>query len=241
MSIRSSSSNAKTSSNAIDFTPEFHSANEQTVGQIMQRLDQLNTKISSAQPDLKTDTKTENSLAARVLALERIHEDTLQKLATKLEAVERQAGQSKTAEALVGKISSQFGVLQSRLESQASAADLVDSLTSKFAKLEARIQAADKVQDRLSRLEARFDAHSDHPERLNRLESGAPNPEHERILNRINAKIDKLNTNVTTSTKTLDDDDDDATLGAERANQIKFLQERITKLKRLRENYATAQ
>ena len=234
MSIRSSHGNAKTSSTAIDFSNDFHAANAATtndgaVVQIMQRLDQLTTKISS-QPEAAPAARNPSDLQARVAALERIHEDTLQRLATKLEAVEKQAGQSRQAEALLGKISSKFNNIESKLESHNENSSLIESLATKFSKIETRLQTANQLHDRVSRLESRLDSHSDHPARLAQLEARPTDPEQERILARIHSKLDQIDGQRGKKP-------DPAPLGAENTDRIKYLQSRIGKLKELRSKY----
>ena len=233
MSIRSSHGNAKNSSTAIEFSHDFQAAsatkNDETVGQIMQRLDQLTNKIAS-QPEQAP--RNPSDLQARVAALERIHEDTLQKLATKLEAVEKQAGQSRQAEALLGKISSKFNNLESKLEAHNENNTLIESLANKFSKIESRIQTANQLHDRVSRLESRIDSHSDHSARLAQLEARPVDPEQEKVLARIHSKLDQIDKQRGKPTPKFEEP-----LGAENNDRIKYLQSRINKLKELRSRY----
>ena len=228
MSIRSNSNTLHSSirgspSSAIDFkddfvnsTAVFAASHDETVSHILQRLDQLQSKISTQSPEAPVAPKsvTTNSrtatpssgsgdLHSRISTLESIHEDTLHRLNSKLDTVERKLSDSKEAEVLMGKIASKFSAIESQLSANKEAEALMGKIASKFSQVEARLQSATQLDDRVTQLESRLmdrvsrvesrlpssDLHS----RVSKLESSmAPDPEQERILSRINAKLDQL-------------------------------------------------
>ena len=236
MSIRSHprTGNTPTSgpSGTIDFKNEFVNSsaalaakNDETVSHIMERLEQLSSKISN-QPEAPasrpmmsarasstttptTNTVNHHDLHSRLSVLENIHEDTLERLGSKLETVERKLSDNKEAEVLMGQISSKFAGLQSQLNSSRDNDALIGKIANKFSAVEGKLQSAMQLHDRVSGLESRLDSHSDLHSRLTRLESKMdrsdvhsrvsrleaqmePDPEHERILTRINSKLDQL-------------------------------------------------
>lgn len=281
MSIRShSSSNALANqrlsapSSAIDFKDEFvnstavfAASHDETVSHILQRLDQLQSKISSNSttepaPAAPLRSDKPRDLHSRVSTLESIHEDTLQRLGAKLDTVERKLSDNKEAEMLMGKIASKFSAIESQLSANKDAEALMGKIASKFSQVEARLQSATQLEDRVTQLESRLldrvarvesrltsgndpwtsDLHS----RLAKLEAAAaPDPEQERILARINAKLDQLergkiaNASVDgrkSMAASFDEGRRDF-LGAEREERIEYLQNRIEKLKDLRRKY----
>ena len=147
MSIRSHAQRINTfnalaaPSNPIDFRDDFVNSTavyaattDETVSQIMQRLDQLQSKIGAneaaaavapaAAPRAAATSSSaaartpSTDLHARVATLESVHEDTLRSLGVKLDGVERKLNEQREVESLMGQISSKF----SRVESQLAAA-----------------------------------------------------------------------------------------------------------------------
>lgn len=270
MSIRSHTDKPNGSSTkpsgAIDFKDDFvnpsASTHDETVTHILQRLEQLQTKISN-QPE---QPAARGDLHARLSTLESIHEDALHRLTTKLDTVERQLSDNKEAEAILGRISSKFHVLESQLNSNKEAEEilgristkfntlenqlsanketeaLVSKIASKFEKLEARLQSALAVQDRLDRLEASAERHSSQHARITKLETRLePDPEEQRLIQRVTAKLDRLENSRTTKSINLGTsfDDTEALSVNDRDDKIAELKTRIRKLKELRSKYAT--
>jgi hypothetical protein len=304
-------------SNPIDFRDDFvnstavYAANtDETVSQIMQRLDQLQSKIGTneaaaspaapravaASSTAGRTAATTTDLHARVATLESIHEDTLRSLGAKLDGVERKLNEQREVESLMGQISSKFSRIESqlgankeseellgqisskfsRVESQLAAAKesegLMNKVASKFSAVESRLQSAMQMGDRVAQLESRMEAHSELHSRINRLESRlgshselhsrvnkleasmAPDPEQERLIARISAKLDSLErarggegeaarnlgAQSYRPTARSGDRDDAQFLGAsadDREGRISYLQSRIEKLKELRSRY----
>ena len=249
-------------SNPIDFREDFvnstavYAANtDETVSQIMQRLDQLQSKIGAneaaaaasstpAAPRARAAAPTD--LHARVSVLESVHEDTLRSLGSKLDVVERKLNDQREAETLMGQISSKFSRIESQLGAAKESEGLMAKVVSKFSAVESRLQSAMQLGDRVAQLESRLESHSALHSRVNRLEASmAPDPEQERLISRISAKLDTLE-RARPSTDGFRptarrDGDDDGFLGAEahhdREERISYLQSRIEKLKALRSRY----
>jgi len=254
----------------INFKDEFvHStaalaaSHDETVTHILSRLDQLQAKISTQPesnnnnastqpPTTRSQPRTSNvsvsadqSVHARLSSLESIHEDALHRLSSKLDQVERQLTVNKESEGLMTQIASRLQQVEPRLQSHAD------------------------LSDRVVSLESRLRSHADLHDRITTLEANArPDPEQERILARINAKLDILedqqrngrNKSVALSSQyeperrfepnlssSFDsrrslDSGPRAHLDADMDKQerAKYLQTRIEKLKELRNRYETA-
>jgi len=268
MSIRShaqriNSFNASAApSNPIDFREDFvnstavYAANtDETVSQIMQRLDQLQSKIGANEAAAAAPAATRTSPAARasttggdiharVANLESIHEDTLRALESKLDVVERKLNDQREVESLMGQISSKFTRIESQLNAAKESEGLMSQVASKFSAVESRLHSATQLSDRVAQLESRLGSHTDLHTRINRLESSmAPDPEQERLIARISAKLDSLERARPLAAPAVDDHHSDAYLGAqvetnhEREERINYLQNRIEKLKELRSRY----
>ena len=98
------------------------------------------------------------------------------------------------------KIASKFTLLESRIASQSQLHDRVTQLESKHS-------SSNDLHSRLAHLESKIPNHTILSDRLSRLESKMqPDPEHDRLITRINAKLDiiensqkmKLNSSSTT-------------------------------------------
>lgn len=256
----------------INFKDEFiHStaalaaSHDETVSHILSRLDQLQTSISTqpesnnndtpGQTGLRSSTPVQSrsninisgdqSVHARLSSLESIHEDALHRLSSKLDQVERQLSVNKESEGLMTQIAARLHQVEPKLQSHAN------------------------LSDRVVSLEARLKSHADIHDRICTLESNArPDPEQERILMRINSKLDTLEeqqrngrnsiglnsryeserryepTNLSSSfdTRRPIDSGEHMHLDADMDKQerAKYLQSRIEKLKELRNRYETA-
>ena len=109
-------------------------------------------------------------------------------------------------------------------------------ISSKFSQVESRLQAATRLSDRVAAIEAK---HPDLHSRVTKLEAHlTPDPEQERILARINAKLDLLEQNARKSSgSSLGASYDPKPSHSEHDERVKFLQNRIEKLKELRSRY----
>jgi uncharacterized phage infection (PIP) family protein YhgE len=217
MSIRSHAQRINTfnasaaPSNPIDFRDDFvnstavYAANtDETVSQIMQRLDQLQSKIganeaAAATPAAPRAAATSSSAAARtpstdlharVATLESVHEDTLRSLGVKLDGVERKLNEQREVESLMGQISSKFSRIETQLGAAKESEGLMTKVASKFSAVETRLQSAMQMGDRVAQLESRLEAHSDLHSRMSRLESrlGSHAELHSRV-NRLEASM----------------------------------------------------
>jgi hypothetical protein len=259
---------------------------EETVSHILQRLDQLQSTISNAPesapaPARATVRKPEGTvdLHSRLSALENINEDHLRRLGAKLDGLERQFSNNKEAEALMGRIATKFTAIESQLNANKDTEGLMNKIATKFSQVESKLQSATQLHDRVSELESNAQLHSRLHDRISTLESRVkpdihsriaqlesrlePDPEQERILSRINSKLEVLEQNArkqkTVSIGAEMDrsrsdrprssmdrsrssdarESSDSALGsnAEREDRINFLQTRIEKLKELRSRY----
>ena len=221
MSIRSSQTSKPSVSNtAIDFknefvnsTAAFAASHDQTVNHILSRLDQLQSKISTQPEPSQAPTRiaaqrqppASSDLHARLSVLEDVHENALQRLSSRFENVERKLTENREAEGLMSQIVSKFAQVESKLHSATLVGDRV-------AKVEA------KLQSRIAELESRL----------------KPDPEQERLLTRINAKLDRLEEGGMASKRV---EPSPTLVGAERADRINYLQDRIAKLNELKSKY----
>ena len=136
----------------------------------------------------------------------------------------------------MGQISSKFSAIESRLKESKDAEALMSQISSKFSQVESRLQAATRLSDRVAAIEAK---HPDLHSRVTKLEAHlTPDPEQERILARINAKLDLLEQNARKSSgSSLGASYDPKPSHSEHDERVKFLQNRIEKLKELRSRY----
>ena len=253
MSIRATPRNvtpittSSTSQPPINFKDEFtHSAaalaasHDETVTHILSRLDTLQAKLST-QPDSTTtpaarsqprasNVSVDQSVHARLSSLENLHENALYQLSSKLDQVEQQLTINKESEHLMTQIASRLQKVEPRLQSHAD------------------------LSDRVVSLESRLRSHADLHDRIHTLEANArPDPNQERIIQRINTKLDILEEqgrNSRKSTALGGEYDRRASLDAEprahldadmdKHERAVFLQSRIEKLKELRTRYENA-
>jgi hypothetical protein len=84
-------------------------------------------------------------------------------------------------------IASKFTLLESRLQSQSSLSD-------RLAKLESKLSSHSDLHTRVNHLESKYpSSHDVLSTRLNRIESQMqPDPDHDRLITRINAKLDMI-------------------------------------------------
>ena len=157
-------------------------------------------------------------------------------ISSKFSAIESRLKENKDAEALMGQISSKFSAIESRLKESKDAEALMSQISSKFSQVESRLQAATRLSDRVAAIEAK---HPDLHSRVTKLEAHlTPDPEQERILARINAKLDLLEQNARKSSgSSLGASYDPKPSHSEHDERVKFLQNRIEKLKELRSRY----
>lgn len=140
---------------------------------------------------------------------------------------------------------------------------LMHQIASKFTLLESRIQSQNALNDRVAKLEAKLSSHSDLHHRVNSLESKypsshdtlskrvshletqlQPDPEHECLITRINAKLDliekaqhtKLSSNASYSAPANTSASANKSLTADA--EMRYLQDRIDRLTTLRARYA---
>jgi hypothetical protein len=173
-----------------------------------------------------------------------MHQDTLHRVHSKLDAVERQLQVNQESQSLITQIASRLQQVEPKLQSQAS------------------------LGDRLARIESQLQSHVG---RVNSLESRVANdssgPDQERILARINSKLDILeeqqrNARLAAARKpaepragssyqepsarrSLDTGSSSRAAHMEadmdKQERAKFLQARIEKLKELRSKYENAE
>ena len=169
----------------VNSTAALAASHDETVSHILSRLDQLQAKISTqpetsaqqapapaavrTQQQQRSNVSVDQSVHARLSSLESIHEDALHRLSSKLDQVERQLTVNKESEQLMTQIASRLQQVEPRLRSHADLSDRVVSL-------ESRMRNHVDIHDRVCNLEA----------------AARPDPEQERILSRINAKLDIL-------------------------------------------------
>jgi hypothetical protein len=279
MSIRATpravtSATSSTPQAPINFKDEFvHStaalaaSHDETVSHILSRLDQLQAKITTqpesnnnnipdqtaprssapAQQRSNINLSGDQSVHARLSSLESIHEDALHRLSSKLDQVERQLSVNKESESLMTQIAARLHQVEPKLQSHANLSDRVVSL-------ESRLRSTTDLHDRLSTLES----------------NARPDPEQERILSRINAKLDileehqhngrksiglnsqydperryepaNLSSSFDNGRRSMDSGSQRISLDAdmEKQERAKYLQSRIEKLKELRNRYESA-
>ena len=225
-------------SSTIDFKNDFTNtalaaSQEETVNHIMSRLDQLQSKISTqaeaappaAQPSSVRSVRTAPSgdLHARLAALESVHEDSLKRLGTKLDTLETQLSVNKESEVLMNRIFTKFGAIESQLNANKGSEILIGQIATKFAEVESRLKSAMQLHDRVAELETKFKAHG----------RGEADPEQQRLIASINSKLDILEKQrgIKSPVKL------GAAVPEDREARVKFLQARIEKLNKLKEQY----
>ena len=134
-------------------------------------------------------------------------------------------------------IASKFTLLESRLQSQSSLSD-------RLAKLESKLSSHSDLHTRVNHLESKYpSSHDVLSTRLNRIESQMqPDPDHDRLITRINAKLDMIEhtQRLKLNSSSSEDRAHSTHLGAQAANnnEISLLQDRIDRLTALRARYA---
>ena len=241
----SSTANA-TPSSAIDFKNEFATSalaasHDETVTHILSRLDQLQTKIAnqtetpasaSSQPSTSSvrsviaasRAPASGDLHSRLVALETVHEDSLKRLGSKLDTLEKQLSVNKEAEVLMNRISSKFGAIESQLNANKGAESLMSQIATKFAEVETRLKSAMQLGDRMSALESR----------MNSRASSELDPAQERLIASINSKLDIIEKQRGASGTVLGSE---GVSSDQRDARIKYLTTRVDKLTKLKEQY----
>ena len=143
-------------------------------------------------------------------------------------------------------IASKFTLLESRLQSQTALSD-------RIAKLESKISSHSDLHTRVNHLESKYpSSHDILSTRVNRLESQMqPDPEHDRLIARINAKLDMIEhtqrMKLASNSSSEDIAHSSVRLGAQApsnnnrsssSGEMAFLQDRIDRLTALRARYA---
>ena len=122
-------------------------------------------------------------------------------------------------------------------------------IASKFTLLESRLSSQSSLNDRVAKLESRLSSHSDLHSRVNHLESKhsrlesqmQPDPEHDRLITRINAKLDMIESAQRMKLQSAAvpaKPSPSVHLGASADGEIRQLQDRIDRLTALRARYA---
>jgi hypothetical protein len=131
------------------------------------------------------------------------------------------------SEGLMQKIASKFTLLESRISSQSQLNDRVAHLESKL---------PSDLHSRLTQLEIKNPNHTILSDRMTRLESQMqPDPEHDRLITRINDKLDKMeNAQLASSASAAKS----TPVAARNTEDMDYYHDRIAKLTALRARYA---
>ena len=285
MSIRSTPSTSRASTLAskdpIDFKPEFANSaalaasHDESVSSILQRLDQLQAKINNQSDDNTTRAAPlrsgDDSIHSRLQYLEKIHEDSLHSLSSKLALVEQRFRDNAQSEELMSQIVSKFSTLESKIKGHAEVDSRLNEIASRFQRIESKIRGQvevdskmediaskfqriesklrgqmdvdskmDEIASRFQRIESKIQNAMRTEDRISKLEAHlTPDPEQERILARINSKLDMIEQNRRSapeshrSAPTMIESRHES-----EADRIKYLEARIEKLKLMREKYS---
>ena len=135
--------------------------------------------------------------------------------------------------------------MEKHLLDKSDAEGLMHQIASKFTLLESRLSSQTSLNDRIAKLESKLSSHSYLHTRLNHLESKhtrlesqlQPDPEHDRLITRINAKLDMIESAQRMKLSKAEAPKP-SHLGASADSEINFLQDRIERLTALRARYA---
>lgn len=128
------------------------------------------------------------------------------------------------------KIASKFTLLESRISSQSQLNDRVAHLESKL---------PSDLHSRLTQLETKNPNHTILSDRMARLESQMqPDPEHDRLIARINSKLDKMESAQLASNHLGASAAKSTPVAARNTEDMDYYHDRITKLTALRARYA---
>jgi|GEM_PF-6062545 len=217
MSIRSSANASYRSQQAapIEFKSEYSTTNhDDTVGHILSRLDQLQASIST-QPDSVVAPLTERP--ARLVASKADPSDLHARL-QHLEAIH---------EDTLHQLGAKLSLVEKKVRDNREAEHLMTQISSKFGQIETRLQAQTRLHDRVCDLETRMQ----------------PDPEQERILARINSKLDAIERRKATLGAPYEEKRSIAAPYESSAprysdpERAEYLQKRIEKLQALRSRY----
>ncbi len=158
----------------------------------------------------------------RVSALESVHEEALHTLGSKLGEVGAHLSDRSNAESVMQNIVGKFALLESKISSQSELKD-------RIAHLESKLPDTFDLHSRIVHLEGKAPAHSVLTDRLSRLESQLlrPDPEHDRMITRINSKLDTIESTQRAKLR-----------GPAENDELRFFQDRVEKLTALRAKYA---
>ena len=123
----------------------------------------------------------------------------------------------------MNRIFTKFGAIESQLNANKGSETLIGQIATKFAEVESRLKSAMQLHDRVAELETKFKAHG-------RSEA---DPEQQRLIASINSKLDILEKQrgIKSPVKL------GAAVPEDREARVKFLQARIEKLNKLKEQY----
>ena len=136
-----------------------------------------------------------------------------------------------------------LGEVEKHLMDKSDAEGLMHQIASKFTLLESRLSSQTSLNDRVAKLESRLSSHSELHSRVNNLESKhsrlesklEPDPEHDRLITRINAKLDMIES---TQRMKLQSAAPSKPLSSSADSEIRQLQDRVDRLTALRARYA---
>ena len=239
----------------VHSTAALAASHDESVRNILSRLDMLQSKVAAADEEptrprtapkavasrapvatLTADT-TPSNLHSRISNLESIHQDHLARLGAQLNAVEDQLARNGENNPVIHEISSKFGQIESHVRKQSQLHDRISNLESQFSALRSssstRNPSPTKLHARINSLESEI---------ASLRASTEPHPDQERLLRKINARLDEIETKRAGKT----------TLGARAAEPLRtaprassgvsadrqqYLAARIDKLKELRSRY----
>jgi vacuolar-type H+-ATPase subunit I/STV1 len=241
----------------IEFKQEFASStaalaasHDETVRNILSRLDSLQSKVAgteevrfapettASQPRSKPPASTTpakpaaaasspTELHARVSQLENIHQDHLQRLGAQLNAVESSLMDRGAENHTINEISAKFDRIEDHVRN-APDARTINEIAAKFDRIEGHVRNTAQLHDRIRSLES---------EVASLRSATIPHPEQERLLNKINERLDHWENSRAAAGKPTS-----TTLGARAdtpvaGDRAEYLAARIDKLKELRSKY----
>ena len=240
----------------VHSTAALAASHDESVRNILSRLDMLQSKVAAADeepaarpratpksipsktptPTLAADA-TPSNLTSRISNLETIHQDHLTRLGAQLNAVEDQLARNGENNPVIHEISSKFAQIESHVRKQSQLNDRLSNLESQFATLNSssstRTPSPTKLHARINSLES---------EVASLRSSTEPHPDQERLLRKINARLDEIETKRAGKT-TLGSRADEPLRTATRstpgvaADRQQYLAARIDKLKELLSRY----
>ena len=244
----------------VHSTAALAASHDESVRNILSRLDMLQSKVSAADeepttrpratpksipsktptPTLAADA-TPSNLHSRITNLETIHQDHLTRLGAQLNAVEDQLSRNGENNPVIHEISSKFGQIESHVRQQSKLNDRINNLESQFASLTRSSSSSTSTRNPSpTKLHARINSLESEVASLRA--STEPHPDQERLLRKINARLDEIETKRA-GRSTLGSRADEPLQTAPRsspgvaADRQQYLAARIDKLKELRSRY----